>query len=134
MPETGTTSLSARLGKLTADLQALDGELKSDTSVDTDGLARFRRQLDNVRLTAWTVSELLHARETKKDPQGVLTLLTAERLRRFRQMVQDLCSDLERDGATWPANILDHVQESANLLRQIVDLPAFRRSGPAVRG
>lgn len=126
--------MSARLHELTDDMQALDRELKSNASVNADALAGFRRQLDSVRLTAWTVNELLHARETEKDPQGVITLLTAERLRRFRQIVEDLCADLERDGASWPAHMLDHVQESANLLRQMLDLPMFKRSGPAVRG
>jgi len=126
MPETGS-SLSARLRKLTAEIQALDRELKSNASVNADDLRELRQEVDNLRMTAWTVNELLTAREAKKNPQGVLRLLTAERLRRFRQIVEDLCSDLDRDGGSWPSHMLDHIQESANLLRQRLGLPAFRR-------
>lgn len=48
----------------------------------------FGWRLDNVRMTAWTVSELHNARESQKDPQLVISFLTAERLRRFGQMAR----------------------------------------------
>jgi hypothetical protein len=128
MPETSSSSLSKRLRKLAAEIQALDRELKSNASVNADDLGELRQEVDKLRLTSWTVNELLNAREAKKNPQGVLRLLTAERLRRFRQMVEDLCSDLERDGSSWPSHMLDQIQESANLLRQRLGLPAFRRA------
>ncbi len=71
---------------------------------DGPALREFRRALDNVRMTAWTLDELLNARQTRKDPQLVISFLTTERLRRFSQMVNDLCSDLEHDGLNWPAH------------------------------
>jgi hypothetical protein len=44
-------------------------------------LQEFRQVLDNARLTVWTVSELLNAVETQKDPAKVLSFVAAERLR-----------------------------------------------------
>lgn len=113
---------------MTAEIQTLDRELKSNASVNADDLHQFREQLDNVRMTAWTVDELMTAREAKKDPEGVVRMLTSERLRRFRQMVRDLCGDLERDGSSWPRHMLDHLQESASLLRQQLGLPGYTRA------
>lgn len=124
MPQSGSSSFSARLRELTAEIQSLDRELKSNAFVKADDLREFRHQLDNLRMTAWTVNELMHAREARKDPGGMLRILTAERLRRFRQMVQDVCGDLERDGSSWPSHMRAHLQESASLLRQQLALPA----------
>jgi hypothetical protein len=56
--------------------------------------------VDNVRLTAWSVSELVNAERIKKNPDTVLAFLSAERLRRFDQLVKNLCGDIERGSIT----------------------------------
>jgi len=89
-------------GNLTAELRSLDRRLKSNPSLDGAALRECRQALDNVRLTAWSVSELLNARQSQKNPQAVISFLTAERLRRLSQMVRDLSGDLEQDGTFWP--------------------------------
>ncbi|HLW53103.1 MAG TPA: hypothetical protein VKW06_09690 [Candidatus Angelobacter sp.] len=102
--------------------------MKANAAVSGPALREFRQALDNIRLTAWTVSELLNARQIKRDEQAVTRFLTAERLRRFRQMVKDLCQDIDFDGESWPAQSVDDLQESANELRERVGLLSNRRS------
>lgn len=118
MRELSARLLSAKLHKLTVELRSLDRGLKSHPSLDGAALREFRQALDNVRLTAWTVNELLNARQSQKNPEAVMSFLTAERLRRLRQMVNDLCSDLDYGGLKWPAHEVQSVQESLTLLQE----------------
>ncbi len=111
-------SLSARLRSLTSRLRTLDRDLKSNPPLGGTALREFRQALDNIRMTAWTVNELLNARQSQKNPQAVISFLIGERLRRVRQMVNDLCGDLEHSGLNWPVQEVRSVQESLNLLRE----------------
>ena len=108
--------LSERLARLTSELRALDLDLKSGLAPEPPLLREFRQALDGVRMTAWTVNELLDARELKKDPHIVLSFLTAERLRRFAQMVKDLSSDIDADGITWQTRGIQNLADSVKLL------------------
>lgn len=128
MPDTASRSFSARLRELTSELRSVDKSLKGNGTVGGPALREFRQALDNIRLTAWTVSELQNARQTKRDADVVASFLTAERLRRFRQMVRDLGSDLEHDGATWPAQSIDDLQQSLNDLRERLGMLAHQRA------
>jgi hypothetical protein len=96
----------------------MDRDLKATPSPNGNALREFRQTLDNIRMTAWTVSELINARQTQKDPQAVISFLTAERLRRFSQMVQDLCGDLEREGSSWPTQGIKTLEASLTQLRE----------------
>src|SRR5260370_30140291 len=89
-------SINANLGRLTTRLRALERNLKSNASLSGAVLREFRWALDNVRMTAWTVSELLNARQSQKNPQAVISFLTGERLRRFSQMARSLSDDFEQ--------------------------------------
>lgn len=109
-------SITAKLRKLTAELRSLDRDLKSNPSLDGASLREFRQALDNIRLTAWSVSELLNARQSQKNPEAVISFLTAERLRRFSQMARDLSSDLEQHSTTWPAQAVRDLENSLTLL------------------
>lgn len=109
-------SSSVELGDLIADLQAADKILKTSPDVDGAALRELRHALDNVRLTAWTVSELQNAREARKDTNAMASFLTAERLRRIRRMIDDLCADLGHDAASWPADSINDLQESLRVL------------------
>ena len=79
--------LAERLQRLTAELKIAEQELKSGQTPDKAQLQEFRHMLDNARLTAWTVSELLNAREREQDVEKVLSFVVAERLRRATQML-----------------------------------------------
>src|SRR5258708_26774121 len=98
MSDTSSEALSARLRSLTDELRTLDRELKLGPPSDVSLLQEFRLVLDNTRLTAWTVGELLNAREVQKDPGTALSFLTSERLRRFGQLAKDLSADIEQHG------------------------------------
>src|SRR5262245_52478588 len=95
MMDQSLQSFSAKLIELTSELRALDLELKSGETPEAPLLREFRQALDHVRMTAWTTNELMDARQARKDPQTVLSFLTSERLRRFTQMVKDLCNDID---------------------------------------
>src|SRR5260221_1858308 len=101
MIKDASETLSARLRNLTNELQTLESELKSNQTPDALVLQEFREVLDNVRLTAWTVGELLNARATKRDPGTVLSFLTSERLRRFTPPGQELSAGTGHSGVTW---------------------------------
>jgi hypothetical protein len=111
-------ALSARLRSLTGELLTLDRELKSNQTPDASVLQEFREALDNVRLTAWTVGELLNARETKRDPGTVLSFLTSERLRRFSQLVKDLSADIEHQGITWQTYGIQGLRRHVGMLQE----------------
>jgi hypothetical protein len=92
----GHPDLSKRLRKLFPELQAIDRELKADqVRPDKAALQEFRQILDNLRMTAWTVSELMNARETDKNPEPLLSFLASERMRRLSSMIRDLCADMD---------------------------------------
>jgi hypothetical protein len=56
----------------------------------------FRHAVDNVRLAAWSVGELLNAKHIKGSPNTVMAFLSAERVRKFNLLVQNLSRDIER--------------------------------------
>jgi hypothetical protein len=111
-------SFAATPRSVTTELRALDRHLKARPFPDGTALREFRQALDNARLAAWTVNELVNAHEIQRDPRAVISFLTAERLRRFGLMVNDFCSDLDHDGLRWPAHGIQRLQESLNLLRE----------------
>jgi hypothetical protein len=114
-------SFAAMLRRITTELRTLDQRLKARPYPEGTALREFRQALDTVRLTAWTVSELINAHEIQRNPQAVISFLTAERLRRCSQMVNDLCCDLDHDEIRWPSHGIQRLQESLHLLRGRLD-------------
>jgi hypothetical protein len=117
MPERAP-STTAKLRDLAAQLSSLDRDLKTNPFLDEAALREFRWALDNVRMTAWTVNELLNARRSQKNPQAAISFLTGERLRRFSQMVRNLSDDFEQSGTSWPAEAMRDLANSFILLRE----------------
>jgi hypothetical protein len=90
------SSLSAQIRAITAQLRDLEKWMKSDgASSDSSTLFELRTALDNARMTAWVMSELVNVRQTRIDPHAVSSYVTSERIRRFGQLVRDLCADLD---------------------------------------
>src|SRR5437660_10665897 len=110
--------LSAELRQFSSELRRLEKRLQTDPAPDAVVLHEFRQAVDNVRLTAWSVSELINARYTKKNPDAVLSFLAAERLRRFDQMVRNLCADIERRLVTLQTNGMHSLIDSVNMLQR----------------
>src|SRR5260370_27889688 len=102
MTDVSSGSSSAKLIELTSELRALDRSLQSGQTPEGPLLREFRQALDHVRMTAWTTNELMDARHARKNPQAVLSFLTAERLRRFSQSGKDLSGDMDPHGVKQP--------------------------------
>jgi hypothetical protein len=111
-------SLSFQIEQVSLELRRIERRLRSEPEPDPVVLDEFRRTVDSVRLTAWSVSELLRKRHTEKVPDAVLEVLTAERLRRFEQMARNLCSDLERRAITLEGHRVQSLFDSIHTLQQ----------------
>ncbi|MBZ5507822.1 MAG: hypothetical protein LAO78_20360 [Acidobacteriia bacterium] len=109
-------SLTLEIKQLTSELRRVEHRLRSETAPDTIALNEFRHTVDNVRLTAWSVSELINAEHTKKNPDTVLAFLAAERLRRFDQMVKNLLVDIDRRAITLQTNGMESLLDSVQTL------------------
>lgn len=122
--------INARLRYLTSELRTLDSDLRSETrNPDLLLLQGFRQSLDDVRLTAWTVSELINARESKKNTDSMLSFLAAERLRRLIQIIRDLCADMDKQAFTWQTSGVHALSDSVILLQsRITKLIAKHRA------
>jgi hypothetical protein len=110
-------AFSDRLKAISSELREIDLALKSGATPDLLLLQDFRHVLDNARLTAWTVSELLNVVESQKDPAHVLSFVAAERLRRSNQMLKDLCTDIDHRGVTWQTNGIQGLFDTVNSLQ-----------------
>jgi len=109
--------LSSRLVRLTAELDALEVDLRLARDPDSHLLQDFRRSVDEVRNTAWTIGELINARASRKNPQVVLSFVAAERMRRFSQMVRNLAEDIDDPMVTWETGGVQKVSESLDILQ-----------------
>ncbi|HVH71797.1 MAG TPA: hypothetical protein VNB49_11890 [Candidatus Dormibacteraeota bacterium] len=78
-----------QLKKACADLVKLEYDMRSGP-VDERVLGEFRDAVDNVRKTAWAVQEWQERQSRRQDPQTVLPLLTAERIRRATQLCDSI--------------------------------------------
>ena len=117
MADTVPGAFSDRLRAISSELREIDVALKSGATPDLLLLQDFRHVLDNARLTAWTVSELLKVVESQKDPAHVLSFIAAERLRRSNQMLKDLCSDIDHQGVTWHTSGIQGLFDTVNSLQ-----------------
>src|SRR5260370_11611320 len=61
--------------------------------IDPRILTEFRDAVDHVRKTAWAVQEWQERQSRQHDPQTVLPLLTAERIRRAAQLCDAITTD-----------------------------------------
>ena len=120
--------LSSEVKLFAAELRRLEQRLKSEPMPDPMALNDLRHAVDNLRLTAWSVSELINAERIKKNPDTVMAFLSAERLRRFEQLVKSLCSDIERGLITVRTDGMGSLRESVNGLQQRLAQAAQPRS------
>ena len=83
-----------RLKKTSAELVKLHHAMQSGTNLDPRILREFRDAVDYVRKTAWAAEEWQERQLEKRDPQTVLPLITAERIRRATQLSEAISDDL----------------------------------------
>lgn len=117
MIEAAKGTLSGRLQRLAEELRGIDIDLRSGATPEAAPLQDFRQVLDNVRMTAWTVSELMNAAKAQKDPARILSFLAAERLRRSSQMLKDLCADLDDQDVNWQTSGIQKLYETVDVLQ-----------------
>jgi len=82
-----------QLKKICADLVRVEYEMRSG-SVDERVLHEFRDAVDHVRKTAWAVQEWQARQSQHTDPQSVISLVVAERLRRATQLCDTIAADV----------------------------------------
>lgn len=127
-------ALVLELRNLSAALKRIDQRLQSEQPPDSVVLNEFRQSVDNVRLTAWSVSEVINAKRAGNEPDTVLTFLSAERLRRLDQLVRNLCGDLERRLITAQSYGVSSLLDSISVLQQrlkqrVVEEPQKEKPG-----
>lgn len=125
----GQEDVSSRLRNLASELRAIDRELKAEEiTPQAAELQDFRQVLDDLRLTAWTVNELMNAREARKNPESLLSFLASERMRRLSYMVRDLCADIDNQVFTWQSSGIQALSDSVlGLQSRITKLIAHHR-------
>jgi hypothetical protein len=106
--------ITAMLRRLTSELRVLERQLQTSPLTDVAALHEFRQALDEMRLTAWTVNELHIAQSNRK--AALASFLAAERIRRFAQIIKDLCGDLEHEQLTWGSSGIQSLYDSVTLL------------------
>lgn len=106
---------SNRLRSITSELRTIENELKSEKiTLDKTALQEFRQAIDDARLTAWTVNELMNAREA---PESLLSFIASERLRRLSSMIRDLCADMEKQAFTWQSSGVQVLSDAVLVLQ-----------------
>jgi hypothetical protein len=104
--------ITFQLRRTSAQLLKLEQVIRTG-DIDPFVLREFRDAVDHIRKTAWVVQEWHERRLQHRDAQTVLSLLTAERMRRATQLNDELATDLE-------ARELTHGNEAiADLLRAV---------------
>lgn len=119
---------SERLLSITSELRTLEKQLNCEGSaLDKAALQEFRQVVDEVRLTAWTVNELMNARES---PESLLSFIASERMRRLSSMIRDLCADMDQQAYTWQSSGVQALSDAVLVLQsRITNLIAPHRTG-----
>ena len=100
VPSESFWGVNFELRKTSAQLLKLEQAIKS-AEIDPRILADFRDALDHVRTTAWAVQEWQERQLERRDPQKVLPLLTAERIRRATQLSNAIVAEVSAREVTW---------------------------------
>ncbi|HET9836679.1 MAG TPA: hypothetical protein VFR84_00495 [Candidatus Angelobacter sp.] len=107
--------IASRLRSLTDELRQLERDLKSGRISDAASLHEFRQAVDEIRMTAWTASELHNIHPEQK--ATLATFLAAERIRRFAQMIRDFSLDLEHQDLKWESGGVQSLFDSVATLQ-----------------
>ncbi len=127
-----TTELSAFLKNLSSQVREADQDLKSQSIPEQESLQELRQSLDDLRMTAWRVSELMHARITEADARKLQAFLRAERLRRFQSMVAEVIKDIDAESPTQSKGIETLFQSVSVLQGRLMKL--MRERNPKAAG
>jgi hypothetical protein len=118
------SEVPGRLKSLIAEMLEAEQALKAGEETDITQLAELREALDGLRLTAWTIHELLNAREMKVNPRKVLTFMAAERVRRLTTLARDLAHDFSQAGYAPNTEEVRALSEALSYLHARLQVPA----------
>ena len=105
----------SRLRGLTEELRVMERDLKAGNISDMSALQDFRHALDELRMTAWTASEIHNAQPGRKEL--LASFLAAERIRRFAQMLRDISTNLDQQEVSWESGGVQTLFDSVNALQ-----------------
>src|SRR5215467_3218619 len=105
-----------QLKKACADLVKLEYDMRSGT-IDARILTEFRDAVDHVRKTAWAVQEWQERQSRHHDPNTVLPLLTAERIRRTSQLCDAITTGLVTHEVTRETVGIDELFQAVERVR-----------------
>jgi hypothetical protein len=114
------STLSSDTKRLTSELRRLVQRFQLEPAPDPVTLQEFRHVVDNVRLAAWNVSELIYARQGEKASDTMVGFLAGERLRRFEQLAKNICADVERRTITFKTSGMTSLFHSVNVLYDLL--------------
>ncbi len=114
------TTLSSETKRLTSELKRLTQRFQLEPAPDPATLQEFRHTVDNVRLAAWNVSELIYARQGEKASDTMLGFLAGERLRRFDQLAKNICGDIERRAISFKTSGMTSLFHSVSILHDLL--------------
>ena len=122
VPNEAFWGVNFQLKKTSDDLVKIESAIKSG-GVEPRILREFRDAVDYVRKTAWAVQEWQERQLRKHDPQTVLPLVTAERIRRATQLSKTITTDLAAHDVTRETAGMDEfLQAIEGLHQQVADL------------
>jgi hypothetical protein len=113
-------TLSSEIRRLTSELRLLEKRFQSESTPEQAALVEFRHAVDGVRLAAWSVSEMINARQGEKDSDTVLSFLATERLRRFEQLARNIRGDIERRVITFKTSGMTTLFHSVSILHGLL--------------
>lgn len=116
VPSTLTTDTK----RLTSELKRLAQRFQLEPAPDLASLQEFRHAVDNVRLAAWNVSELIYARQGEKASDTMVGFLAGERLRRFDQLAKNICADVERRAISFKTSGMTSLFHSVTMLHELL--------------
>ena len=119
VPNESFWGVNFQLRKTSADLAKLEQTIKSG-GVELRILREFRDAVDYVRKTAWAVQEWQERQRHERDPQTVLPLLAAERIRRVTQLSKAITADLTAHEVTRETTGMDELFRTIEILHQRV--------------
>jgi hypothetical protein len=117
---TAPSTLSSDTKRLSSELKRLAQRFQLEPAPDLATLQEFRHAVDNIRLAAWNVSELIYARQGEKATDTMVGFLAAERLRRFEQLARNICADVERRAVTFKTSGMTTLFHSVSMLHDLL--------------
>jgi hypothetical protein len=127
------STLSAETRRLTSELKRLAQRFQLEPAPDAATLQEFRHAVDNIRLAAWNVSELIHARQGERASDSMVGFLAGERLRRFDQLAKNICGDIERRAVSFKTSGMTSLFHSVSMLHELLKQSLKEHQGQSLQ-